>query len=51
MEDKDPYGFQIIMNMLINKNQKDYLIIIASNNTRDFAVILIQQSSYIFQQI
>ena len=48
MEDKDPYGFQIIMNMLINKNQKDYLIIIASNNTRDFAVILIQQSSYIY---
>ena len=36
------------MNMLINKNEKDYLIVVASNKNRDYAIILIQQSSYIY---
>ena len=41
--------FQILMNMLLHRNDKNYLIIIASNKTRDFVVILIQQSSYIYR--
>ena len=41
------HDFDIIMNMLI-KYEKDYLIIVASNKTRDYAIILIQQSSNIY---
>ena len=47
-KEKEINDFDIIMNMLINNNEKDYLIIVASNKTRDYAIILIQQSSYIY---
>jgi hypothetical protein len=47
-KEKEMHDFDIIMNMLINNNEKDYLIIVASNKTRDYAIILIQQSSYIY---
>ena len=46
-KEKEMHDFDIIMNMLI-KYEKDYLIIVASNKTRDYAIILIQQSSYIY---
>ena len=48
MTESDNSEFQIIMNMLINRNEKNYLLIIASNKSRDFAIILIQQSSFIY---
>jgi hypothetical protein len=47
-KEKDMDDFDIIMNMLIKKNDKDYLIVVSSNKTRDYAIILIQQSSYIY---
>ena len=46
--EKELNDFDIIMNILINNNEKDYLLIVASNKTRDYAIILIQQSSYIY---
>lgn len=42
------YLFQIKMNMLIKKDDKYYLLSIASNKSRDFAIILVQQSSYVY---
>ena len=40
--------FQIIMNKLIKKESKNYLFVMASNNTKDFVILLIHQSSYIY---
>ena len=40
--------FLIIMDMMIKQEDKNYLIIIASNKSRDSAIILIQQSSFIY---
>ena len=39
---------QILMDMLIKKNEKSYLMVIASNKSHDFMVILVQQSSFIY---
>ena len=39
---------EIIMDMLIKKNENSYLMVIASNKSRDFVVILVQQSSFIY---
>ena len=47
-DNKDSPIFQIIMNMLIKNGNKNYLLNIASNKSRDFAIILIQQSSYVY---
>ena len=41
-------SFQIIMNTLLKNNNKNYLCTIASNKTRDFIIILVQQSSYLY---
>lgn len=48
MTEKDNSEFQIIMSMLINRNEKNYLLIIVSNKSRDFVIILIQQSSFVY---
>ena len=40
--------FQIIMNMLIKRENKNYVLAVASNKTRDFVILIIQQSSYIY---
>ena len=48
MIENDNANFQILTNMLIEKNDKDYLIIIASNKSLDFAIILVQESSYVY---
>ena len=37
--------YEIIMNLLIKKNEKNYILIISSNKSRDFAIFLIQQAS------
>lgn len=42
-----PY-FQIIMNMHLIKDNKHFLFAIASNQTRDFVILLIQQSTFIY---
>ena len=48
MVENDNAGYQIIMNMLVKQKDKDYLIIIASNTSRDFAIILVQESSNVY---
>ena len=50
MNDNKPVSpiFQIIMNMLIKKENKNYVLAVASNKTRDFVIIIVQQSSYIY---
>ena len=48
MTENDNSEFQIIMNMLLKRNEKNYILIIASNKARDFAIILIQQSSFVY---
>ena len=48
MAENEISEFQIIMSMLIKRNEKNYLLIIASNKSRDFAIILIQQSSFVY---
>ena len=48
MAEKKNDEIQIIMNILINKNEKDYLIVISSNESHDYAIILVQQSSFIY---
>ena len=40
--------FQIIMIMILKRNNKDYLLAIASNKPRDFALFLIQESSNVY---
>ena len=40
--------FEIIMNKLIKKDNKNYLCAIASNKTRDFAILFIHQFSYLY---
>ena len=40
--------YLIIMDMMIKQNDKKYLIIIASNKPRDSAIILIQQSCFVY---
>ena len=44
----DSVQFEIIMNLNLKKENKDYLFIIASNKTRDYAIILIQKLSCIY---
>ena len=48
MIENDNADFQIIMNMLVKQREKEYLIIIASNTSRDFAIILVQESSNVY---
>ena len=40
--------FEIIMNKLIKKDNKNYLCEIASNGTRDFAILFIHRFSYLY---
>ena len=40
--------FLIVMDMMIKQNDKNYLLIIASNKSRDSSIILIQQSSFVY---
>ena len=47
----DSVQFEIIMNMNLKKENKDYLFIIASNKTRDYAIVLIQKLSCIYTYI
>jgi hypothetical protein len=48
MSENENEEIQIIMNILIKKNEKNYLVVIASNKPRDYAIILVQQSSFIY---
>ena len=48
MSENSNNDLDITMNMFINRNQKDYLIILACNKNRDFIDFLIQQSSNIY---
>ncbi len=41
-------NFKIIMNMLLKKNEKDYIILIAYNKDSDFAIFIVRQSSYVY---
>ena len=42
--------FKIIMNMILNKNDKKYEIFIAYNNESDFAIFIVSQKSYIYSR-
>ena len=44
----DSPEFEILMNILITKNNKNYLLSITSNKSRDFLIIIIHQSSYVY---
>ena len=44
----DSPEFEILMNILITKNNKNYLLNIASNKSKDFLIIIIHQSSYVY---
>ena len=48
MNEIDPNEYGIMMNMLIKKNEKKYLIIVSSNSSRNIAIILVQQTSFIY---
>ena len=48
MTEKNNEELQIIMNLLLEKNEKKYLLILASNQTRDFAIVLAKHSSLIY---
>ena len=48
MKEDDYAGYKIMMNMLKNCNGKNYLIVIATNILIECAIILIQESSYIY---
>lgn len=48
MNENDINEYQIMMNMLIKKNEKNYLIIVSSNISRNVAIILVQQTSFIY---
>ena len=48
MDEKKIDDIQIIMNILINKNEKDYLIVISLSEPHDYAIIFVQQSSFIY---
>ena len=39
---------EIIMNMILKKDNKNYLFVIASNKSRDWALLFIQESSYLY---
>jgi hypothetical protein len=48
MKENDYAEYTIMMNMLKNYNGKNYLIVIATNILTDCAIVLIQESSYIY---
>ena len=41
-------NFKIIMNMLLKKNDKNYIILIAYNKESDIAIIIASQSTYVY---
>ena len=47
-QNNDSFQFEIILNMYIQKENKNYLFLIVSNEQKDFVIIFIQQSSYIY---
>ena len=48
MTEKNNDELEILMNLLLEKNEKKYLLIAGSNQTRDFAIILVKHSSLIY---
>ena len=47
-DNMDSTIFEIIMNMLLKIKNKKYLFCIASNKSRDWAILFIQESSYMY---
>lgn len=48
MTEKINDELQIIMNLLLEKNEKKYLLIASSNQMHDFAIILVKNSSLLY---